>query len=138
MNHPSFGSDSGNSPPSSATDASARDTVRDSPADAQAELLRHVIEETLGAATLDEPVDQRDVEALRAVAVRYAGQSLCLNPIAVELVRALLTRRWGATVAAAHLSLDDMAWEIAAALLDAPASRARVRQLWLRLGEVLA
>lgn len=137
MSNAAWGSGSEPPPLSATTDPAARGDSGEPTRDASSELLRHVIEETLGVASLAHPVDERDLEALRDVARRHAGATLCLNPVAVDLVRAILAVRWHAAAAAANVSLDDMAWEIAAALMDAPASRARFRQLWLRLGEVV-
>jgi hypothetical protein len=95
-------------------------------------LLRQVIEQTLSAAEANAPIESIDLQRLKVVAHRRRGQPLTLEPVAVEMVRALLGPDF------ANLGRDPDAFlamtsQIARSLVDDPASFARLAALWKRL-----
>ena len=79
-----------------------------------------------------ETVFPRDLEALSEVCRRLGGQPFCLEPVAVELVQAVLRDFYGGETspkdAWRSISLD-----IAQTLLDDPALSERFSGLWARL-----
>lgn len=102
------------------------------PAPQAAALLESVLHATLTICASDEPLDPSDVQRLRDVARRHAGCGTMSEPIAIELVRAVLEGHF--------LSADDaqgvgpaVAIQIARSLLDDPASKARLQRFWDRL-----
>jgi len=105
-----------------------------SAADPDPGLLERVLEETLsnGAVSHLEPVELR---ALAAVAKRYPGTSLTVDPIAVELVESILKTRFRG------LDVSDMFWRevsqrIATTLYEAPDTQERLERLWSQLSEL--
>lgn len=94
--------------------------------------LEQVLEQTLARLGASEPLAEADVLALQGVADRRRGLTLQLDPVAVELVEALLgdhLRIWLKSPEAWR----SMTTEIAQALLDHPASQARLQSLWSQL-----
>jgi hypothetical protein len=69
---------------------------------------------------------------LRAVADRYRGRPLKLEPIAVELVAAAIAGLCPANKNTVFWR--DLAARVAAILMDDPATTARLDSLWTRLG----
>jgi hypothetical protein len=114
----------------------ARETT-DAPADqsaAEAGALDAVLRATLDAAELDERVTSEEVEALRAVAARFGDVPLSYDPIAIELVLAIMQVNYG------HLRRKADVWrstavKIATLLFDSPTGRVRLENLWSRLIE---
>ncbi len=93
-------------------------------------LLDRVLQETMAAVS----VGPQELSALLDVARKYHGQPLTLEPVAVELVEAILRFRLPA------LQLSDpqrreMLTQIAELLLEDPPSAERLRRLWDRLKE---
>jgi hypothetical protein len=68
-------------------------------------------------------------EALRQVARRYPGHPFVLDPVAVELVLAVLDNR----LLTNERSRREAALQIAETLFEDPALHERLERLWLRL-----
>lgn len=95
-----------------------------------AHILEQILAQTSDSATPLE--DSEDLRALIAVAHQFAGQPLTLDPVAVELIHAVL----GVQLARAQLpghTIKAMARYIAATLYGDPLSRQRLELLWARL-----
>src|SRR5262245_58299420 len=113
----------------------ARETTESADAGAvDAGALDAVLRATLDAAELDERVTSEEVEALRAVAARHGDAPLSYDPIAIELVLAIMQVNYG------HLKRSPDVWrstavKIATLLFDSPTGRARLENLWSRLVE---
>ena len=122
--------------PSPGDRSSARDSTefRDStsPAAQEAEALDAVVRATLESA--DERVTPEEIEALTAVARRLGDLPLAFDPIAVELVEAIINVNYG------QLRRPPEVWrstavKIATLLFESPAAHARLENLWRRLVE---
>jgi hypothetical protein len=96
------------------------------------DLLEQVLRQTLNGAS--ETADPAALEALSLVAARHRGRPLELQPVAVDLVHAVLSAQFpgqfGDAAGARELSA-----EIARTLFDDPPSRHRLEALWSRLAE---
>jgi len=98
-------------------------------------LLERVLEETLS----EDAVANLDSAALRAmgeVAGRFRGAALAIDPIAVELVKALLKTHF------TGFRISDALWEevsrqIATTLCEAPDTQAKLERLWSQLSELV-
>ena len=120
---------------SASYDANGRDdraNASSTPAETQKELLDQVLRETVAASEDLDALDAGEREVLLAVAERYRGSSLSLDPIAVELVERLLRFRMG------ELSSSDKFWRemstwIARTLMEDPESKTRLESLWNNL-----
>ena len=66
----------------------------DEPLSAEARLLDSVLQQTRAALESGQAVGNAEAQALRAVARRFAGYELSLEPVTVQLVAALLTTRF--------------------------------------------
>ncbi len=100
----------------------------------QSDLMERVLEETLAATDAAAPLEPRELEALKEVARRHPDEPLTLLPVATELVRAVLSTRFG------HLRDGTESWQsmtstIAETLMDDPSSRDRLQSLWAQLSE---
>jgi len=73
-----------------------------------------------------------DVEALRAVAARHREEPFALEPMAVEMVSAVL-RSWFKGWNPSAEAFGGMSREIARTLYEDPAGRERLRRLWNHL-----
>lgn len=91
--------------------------------------FERVLEETEKLLAAEDALEPRQIEALKAVARRHPGERLVLDPIAVELVLAVLSVQFGALAAAAPV-WQEAAWQIAQALLEDPVARPRLEALW--------
>jgi len=96
-------------------------------------LLEKVLQQTLsgGAAV---KLDPGDLEALRKVARTHRGKPLVLDPVAVELVYAILCVQFPEQFRSA-VTAKAMSAEIARALIDDPTGRQRLEAIWTDLGE---
>jgi hypothetical protein len=97
-------------------------------------LLQNVLQQTLAAMDVGQVVDDAERQVLREVVERHSGAELCLEPIAEELVSAILTVRFRCLDYPAGV-WKSMAPQIARILWEDPASRARLLALWTRLNE---
>ena len=97
------------------------------------DLLERVLRETSGIFGADEAVDEADSEALAEVARRHGGEPLTFEPIAVELVQAVLRSHFPAQSHSSQL-WHALTAQIALTLFDDPVSRDRLEALWVRLG----
>jgi hypothetical protein len=117
---------------------SSRDGQREAEADRpdprQSSLLERVMRETLREDHVEE-LSPQEMQALSDVARRHRGASLVLDPVAVDLVEALLRCRFG------NLSVGEGFWhqasqKIAATLCEAPESQQRLSVFWHQLCEL--
>jgi hypothetical protein len=121
------------SSPHSNDRSDARETYAEPPSTVDAGALDAVLRATLESGEGDERVTADEVEALRAVA-RGRGGPLVFDPVAVELVEAIILVNYG------HLKRPPEVWravavKIATLLFESPTSRARLENLWARLLE---
>jgi hypothetical protein len=98
------------------------------------DLLESVLERTDAASRSDEALDPQQRLALDAVVRRYRGQPLSLDPIATEMVRAMLTTEFCDRPDWAG-AWDAVSGHVAQTLWDDQVSRDRLEALWLRLSE---
>jgi hypothetical protein len=77
-------------------------------------------------------VEPSDVQPLAEVARRLAGQPFELEPVAIELVQAMLAVQFEKAGLPAT-TLRAMAQQIATTLYEDPTSRERLEALWLAL-----
>lgn len=96
-------------------------------------LLEKVLRETAELFHTDRPLDGRDRAALGEVARRHRGKPLALEPVAVELVQAVVGTRFEARPDAAGF-WREMAIHVAQAIMDDPAAHGRLEELWNRMG----
>ncbi len=104
----------------------------DSPPAATRELLEQVLRQTIAASETTEGLEENERTALRSVVDRHGGTPLSLEPIAVELIEAMLRLRMAA------LSKSDKFWKelslwIAQTMMDDPDSKSRLESLWANL-----
>jgi hypothetical protein len=98
-------------------------------------LLEKVVLQTLDAlGSAAQSADSIDVQRLRTVAHRRRGQPLTLEPVAIELVRAILGPDFGGLGDQPELFLSVSA-QVARALMDDPSACRRLENLWARLCE---
>jgi hypothetical protein len=95
-------------------------------------ILEKVLRQTLDACQPGDQIPAAEMDALRAVADRYRGRPLKLEPIAVELVAAAIAGLCPANKNTVFWR--DLAARVAAILMDDPATTARLDSLWTRLG----
>lgn len=93
-----------------------------------------VLRATLDSDAADQRVTAEEVAALADVARRHGAAPFVNDPIAVDLVEAIIQANYG------HLRRPPEIWRstavrIAAVLCDSPAARARLENLWARLLE---
>lgn len=101
------------------------------------DFLKQVMSQTVAGMTSTRELSPQVFAALLAVARRYPGEPLSLDPIAVELVAACLQVQMPAIAAREALSRRMYTW-VATSLLDDPAAQQRLTELWARLGEAIA
>ena len=107
-----------------------RDSNEDSSdAGADSSVLEDAIRNTLAGDTRRE-LRPEELESLLQVARRHRGIPFALEPVAIDLIDALLTVRF-----TKDGFKPDMAREIATSLFDAPVSNERLESLWQRLKE---
>jgi len=101
-------------------------------AGADPRVLERVLEWAEATLRSDDPLEVADIEAVRQVARRHPGAGLVLDPVVVELVRAMLQAQF-------HAHPDWFpVWESASVvigrtLFEDPESRQRLEVLWDRL-----
>lgn len=101
------------------------------------EFLQQVMSQTLAGYGSTRELSPKVYVALLEVAKRHPGEPLSLDPVAIELVAACLQVQMPAIAARENLSRRMYTW-VAGSLLDDPAARQRLTELWARLGEALA
>jgi hypothetical protein len=97
-------------------------------------LLEKVLERTRSAAESTDAADSADIQRLRSIAHRRKGQPLVVEPVVVEMVRAVL----GAEFAGLDKDPErfrDMTLQIARTLMDDPAACKRLESMWRKLNE---
>jgi hypothetical protein len=99
---------------------------------AERALLESVLQWTEATLWADDPLEAADVDALRQVARRHPGAPLSPDPVAVELVQAMLQTQF-----AVHADWLPV-WQgasgvIAQTLFEDPGARERLEVLWSRL-----
>jgi hypothetical protein len=107
---------------------SSSDAVKDSSA------FEAVVRTTLEFADGGEKVSAEEFAALGEIARRYGPGELVWNPVAIEMVSAIIKVNYGA------LNRQPEFWQavaekIAAVLFESPAAKARLENLWDRLVE---
>jgi len=112
----------------------AREEAPPSLGPGDAGLWEKVLQQTAELFQSDQPLEAADREAIRAVARRHRGSPLGLDPVAIELVQAVIGTRFGQRPESAEL-WREMAACVAATILDDPVSQARLQALWVRLGD---
>jgi hypothetical protein len=99
-------------------------------------VLEDVLKQTASLYSFEPPTDPADLAVLREVAARLRGAPFALDPVVVELVRALL-RRQLASLWSSEDQLNGVAAQIATTLFENPETNERLEKLWTRLtGEV--
>ncbi len=91
--------------------------------------LDSVLERTERLLSGNEPLEVADIEAVRDVARRYPNEPLSLEPIVVELVRAILHVHFRA-LPSWHSAWHDASRHVAETLFEDPVSRERLAALW--------
>mgnify|MGYP000666376286 CR=1 FL=1 len=97
-----------------------------------ASVLEHVLQATLAICARDEPLQGSDMERLRAVARRHPDCRELTEPIAAELVRAVLGGNFLRADDADGVGPAAVA-QIARSLLEDPAAGPRLQRFWDRL-----
>jgi hypothetical protein len=98
------------------------------------ESLEDLLKHTLRAENVEVALSAEDRRALAEVVRRHRGEPLALEPVAVELVQAMLSSffaSWGKDRALWR----PMAQDIASSLYDDPPSQERLQRIWLHLCE---
>ena len=99
------------------------------------DLLESVLNETLTGRSVRDSMSRTTLAALQEVAKRHRGQPLILEPVAVELVRALLRLKFPKQPVTSR-EWKFMSNRIAQTMLDDPVARERLRVFWSRLTEM--
>ncbi len=100
------------------------------------QLLEQVLSETvLNAPGTGDPMAPEEMEALYEVARRHPGKPLTLQPVAVELVEALLMRRFPDQ--ADREFWKHLANRIATTLMDDPPTQERLAVFWASLRDTV-
>jgi hypothetical protein len=99
-------------------------------------LLEQVLRETLAVSDPEVPLSRSEWEALRQVAERHKVVALSLDPIAVQLVTAILVTRFHDVECPAEL-WQTLARQIAGTLWEDPTSQARLHAIWASLTEAV-
>jgi hypothetical protein len=94
--------------------------------------FERVLEETERLLASEDALEPRQIEALKEVARRHPGERLALEPIAVELVLAVVSVQFGALGVSAPV-WQEAAWQIAQALWEDPVARPRLETLWVHI-----
>lgn len=97
-------------------------------------LLEHVLAQTDQRNGAAGGVDRDVLIALREVANRHRGLPFCLDPIACELVRAVLKGNFPGP--ADHPPFVQMFRQIALTLFEDPNTCERLQEFWTRLSQV--
>jgi hypothetical protein len=118
--------------PRAANDGQYEDPHDEAPR--EADVLDQIVRATIVSAESQPPITSEEMAALKAVASRWGDVALTLDPIAVELVEAIILANYG------QLNRSPEQWRaastrIAKHLVDSPATNARLNNLWRRLIE---
>ncbi len=97
-------------------------------------LLNQVLTETALGELDDDQYSAEDLRLLREVAARYPTAAFDLEPVAVELVRAVVGEPFRGLLGAQE-QWWTITYEIAQTLFNDPRSRQRLELLWIRLRE---
>jgi len=97
-------------------------------------LLLRVLEQTLSAGDAPDAIEAADIERLKSIARHRHGQPLAVEPVAVEMVRAVLGSHF-ARLGKDPDTFNDMTLQIARTLMEDPAACKRLETLWSRLNE---
>jgi hypothetical protein len=100
---------------------------------AEPRLLEKVLVETSEVLRSEEPLEDGDKESLSEVARRHRDQPLTLDPVATELVSAILRNHLRGLPGLGPM-IPAMSACIARSLMDDPIAHARLGALWTRLG----
>lgn len=114
-----------------------RETTRDGSAEPAADpaLLESVLKQTLANFNSPGGLDRGEFDRLREVVRRNRGRPFDLDPVAVELVDALLRDQLPASLD--RDAQKAMSAQIAQTLYEDPAAHDRFQALWLRLSSEL-
>ena len=96
--------------------------------------LEAAVRTTLESAPGDARATAEEIAALREVAVRFGPCPLNFEPIAIELVAAIINVNYGGLYRTPDV-WRAIALKIASALYESPAARSRLENLWRRLHE---
>ena len=95
-------------------------------------VLEDVIKQTASLYSFETPTDPADLAPLREVAASLRGKEFGLDPVVLELVRAMLRKQlhglWKS-----EQQLGEVANRVAESLFDNPESNERLGKLWDRL-----
>jgi hypothetical protein len=124
-------------PQKEVTHTDAPDQEASDEVSAATEFLQQVMNKTLAGYGSTRELNPQVYNALLEVARRHVGKPLSLDPVAIDLVAACLQVQLPLITARETLSRRMYTW-IASSLLDDPAARQRLAELWARLGEAVA
>lgn len=99
------------------------------------QFLTELLQTTLVSRNPAETLESGDLDALREVYRRHHTEPFGLDPVSIDLVRAMLESYYKTWTGATTL-LTAMSADIAQSLFDNPACRQRLERLWTQLGEV--
>ena len=85
----------------------------------------------------DEPLSVEELKALTNVAKRHRQREIQLNPVAVDLVGAILQLRLNQPNTPKEY-WDKMSMEVASTLFDSPKVKTRLTKFWQRLVEAVS
>lgn len=97
-------------------------------------VLRETLETSVGDSS-EEPLTDGEMEALKDVARRYPGQLFSLEPVAIDLVEAMLHQQFPVRPESAE-KWRAIATQVAQTLCEDRNSYERLRNLWKRLSGV--
>ena len=100
-------------------------------------VLAQILAQTSGTSGSGGELDPEDMAALQRVAEKWRGEPFVFEPVAVELVQAVLSRQFirGSGSAKGVGALQTMSKQVATTLFDDPVSRQRLESLWQHLSE---
>lgn len=120
--------------PSKPTHVPARPARRPTDSMLGRELLDSVLKQTALGSTSQDAASTADMQALRAVAARRRNEPFGLEPVALELVQAVLQGQFRPLVSSAQ-AWETMTQGITQTLFEDPVSRDRLQAMWSRLLE---
>jgi hypothetical protein len=95
-------------------------------------MFDEILEETSRALVSLEPLTAAENQAVREVVGRHRGQPLSLEPVATDLIHALLQGRFQGVENFARFG-QLLSWRVAQTLMDDPVASERLGALWGRL-----
>jgi hypothetical protein len=99
-------------------------------------LLEQVLLETVAAVGEDAGIDESCMQAMRDVARRHRGSALSHDPVAVDLIAAVLRHCFRTRDVSADFWAS-VSHQIAESLMEDPVARNRLERLWTRLTEAV-